>query len=66
MTSAAFFGVDTCRIEGIGPAGYDRALGLEGSGYWTMAACPAGYRAVEDNYATLPSAVRKETSQLPP
>ncbi|HEY5793351.1 MAG TPA: NAD(P)H-dependent oxidoreductase, partial [Chthoniobacterales bacterium] len=32
MTSAALLGVDTCPMEGLDPAGYDKALGLEGSG----------------------------------
>jgi hypothetical protein len=50
-------------MEGIEPSGYDKALGLEGSGYWTVAACPAGYRAVEDNYATLPK-VRFEKKDI--
>lgn len=54
MTSAALLGVDTCPMEGLDPAGYDEALGLVGSGYWTVAACPAGYRTAEDNYSALP------------
>jgi nitroreductase len=53
MTSAALLGVDTCPMEGLDPAGYDQALGLEGTGYWTVAACPAGYRAAEDKYSAL-------------
>lgn len=51
MTSAALLGVDTCPIEGLEPAGYDEVLGLQGSGYFTVAACPAGYRAEGDKYA---------------
>lgn len=54
MSAAAMLGVDTCPMEGIDPAGYDRVLGLEGSGYFTVAACPAGYRAEGDKYASLP------------
>lgn len=54
MTSAALVGVDTCPMEGLDPAGYDAALGLEGTGYFTVAACPAGYRAANDKYATAP------------
>ena len=44
MTSAALLGVDTCPMEGLDTAGYDQALGLEGSGFWTV----AGYRAEQD------------------
>lgn len=54
MTSAALLGIDTCPMEGIDPAGYDHVLGLEGSGYFTVVACPAGYRAEGDKYAGLP------------
>lgn len=54
MTAAALLGIDTCPMEGIDPAAYDRILGLEGSGYQTLAACPAGYRDPADKYATLP------------
>ena len=52
MTAAALLGVDTCPMEGLEPAGYDKALGLEGSGYFTVAACPAGYRAADDKSAS--------------
>lgn len=51
MLSAALMGVDTCPMEGLDPAGYDAILGLEGSGYFTVAACPAGYRSGEDQSA---------------
>jgi nitroreductase len=51
MTSAALLGVDTCPMEGIDPAAYDRMLGLEGSGYFTVAGCAVGYRHSEDKSA---------------
>ncbi|MFN8009826.1 MAG: NAD(P)H-dependent oxidoreductase [Holophagaceae bacterium] len=54
MAAAAFLGVDTCPLEGLLPAEYDRILGLEGSGYRTVAAVAAGYRSPEDKYADLP------------
>lgn len=54
MTTASLLGVDTCPMEGLDPAGYDQVLGLEGSGFFTVAACPAGYRAATDKYAALP------------
>ena len=54
MTSAAVLGVDTCPLEGLVPAQYDEILGLAGSGYRTVCACPAGYRSEADKYATLP------------
>jgi nitroreductase len=54
MTAAALLGVDTCPMEGLDPAAYDRVLGLEGSGYYTVVACPAGYRSAEDHSAARP------------
>lgn len=51
MTAAAVLGVDTCPFEGIEPKKYDEILGLAGSGWKTVCACPAGYRAEDDKYA---------------
>lgn len=53
MTAAAVLGVDTCPLEGIQPAKYDEILGLEGTGWKSVCACPAGYRATDDKYADL-------------
>ena len=63
MTAAALLGVDTCPMEGLDPAGYDEVLGLEGTGYFTVAACPAGYRSEGDKYASLPK-VRFEKNEM--
>ena len=54
LTSAAVLGIDACPFEGIEPAKYDEILGLVGSGYATVAACPVGYRAADDKYAAAP------------
>lgn len=53
MTSAALLGIDTCPMEGIEPVKYDKALNLYDSGYATVVACAAGYRADDDKYADL-------------
>lgn len=63
MTSAALLGVDTCPMEGLDPAAYDRILGLEGSGFHTVCSCPAGYRAEGDKYASAPK-VRYPADQV--
>ncbi len=63
MTSAAVLGVDTCPMEGIVPAKYDEILGLVGTDYTTVVACPAGYRAEDDKYASKPK-VRFPTSEV--
>jgi nitroreductase len=54
MASAAVLGVDTCPMEGLEPAKYDEILGLFGTGFATVVACAAGYRAGDDKHATLP------------
>lgn len=51
MTAAAVLGVDACPFEGINPAKYDEILGLTGTGWKTVCACPTGYRANDDKYA---------------
>ncbi len=56
MTSAALLGIDTCPMEGISTAAYDRILNLENSGYATSVACALGYRSANDKYATIPKA----------
>jgi nitroreductase len=52
MLACAELGVDACPMEGLDPKAYDRILGLEGTGYQTLVACPVGYRAASDKYAT--------------
>ena len=54
LTSAALLGIDACPFEGIEPEKYDEILGLAGTGYATVAACPVGFRAVDDKYASVP------------
>lgn len=54
MAAAAVLGVDSCPMEGIVPAGYDRILGLRGTGFSTSVGCAVGYRSKADKYATLP------------
>ncbi len=54
LSTAALMGIDTCPMEGIAPARYDELLGLTGSGYRTVVAATAGYRAADDKYAQLP------------
>ncbi len=63
LTSAALLGIDTCPMEGLDPVKYDEILGLTGSGYSTIAACPCGYRAADDLYATL-AKVRYPRSEI--
>jgi nitroreductase len=50
LTTAALMEIDTLPMEGLNPSGYDKVLGLEGSGYKTVAAIACGYRADDDKY----------------
>lgn len=53
LTTAALMEIDTLPMEGLDPAAYDKVLGLEGSGYKTVAAIACGYRAADDKYQHL-------------
>lgn len=48
LTSAALVGIDSCPMEGIDPAQYDRVLGLADSDYATVVAVALGYRSADD------------------
>lgn len=63
MAAAAVLGIDSCPMEGLSPAGYDKVLGLEGTGYGTVMACALGYRAEDDRFASIPKA-RFERSRV--
>ncbi len=54
MLACAQIGVDACPMEGLDPVKYDEILGLAGTGFGTVVACPAGYRSATDKYATIP------------
>jgi nitroreductase len=63
MTCAATLGVDTCPMEGLDPSKYDEILGLAGTGFSTLVACAAGYRAADDAHAGRPK-VRYPASEV--
>ncbi len=60
LAAAAVLGVDTCPMEGFSPEKFDEILGLAGTGYASVVACAAGYRAADD-----PSAARKKVRFKP-
>ena len=53
MASAAMLGLDTCPMEGLDADKYDEILKLTGTPFRTVVACPVGYRAEGDKYASL-------------
>jgi nitroreductase len=52
MTAAAVLNIDTCPLEGLDPVKYDQILNLKESGFSTLCACAAGYRSMDDKYAS--------------
>lgn len=48
LTTAALMEIDTLPMEGLDPAGFDKVLNLENSGFKTIAAIACGYRSPED------------------
>jgi nitroreductase len=51
MAMAAMMGIDTCPMEGLDPRKYDNLLGLEGTGWQSVAAVACGYRDPSDAFA---------------
>lgn len=63
MFTAALMGIDTCAMEGIDPAAYDKMLKLEGTNFGSIAAVALGYRHPEDAYQKAPK-VRYELKDV--
>jgi nitroreductase len=53
MAAAALMGIDACPMEGLDANQYDEILNLKDTPFHTVVACPVGYRAQDDKYATL-------------
>ncbi|MNT66033.1 Major NAD(P)H-flavin oxidoreductase [compost metagenome] len=53
LETAALMKIDACPMEGFDPSAYDQILGLEGSGWKTVATVALGYRHPEDAYQNL-------------
>ena len=54
MTAAAVLKIDTCPMEGLLPAAYDKILNLEGTGWSSVAAIACGYRSADDAFQHRP------------
>lgn len=50
LETAALLKIDATPIEGLDPVAYDKVLGLEGSGWKTVATVALGYRHPDDKY----------------
>lgn len=53
LQTAAVLKIDATPMEGLDPKAYDKILGLEGSGWKTVATVALGYRHPEDAYQNL-------------
>jgi nitroreductase len=53
LETAALLKIDATPMEGFSPSDYDRILGLEGSGWKSVATVALGYRHSEDPYQNL-------------
>jgi nitroreductase len=53
LTSAALLGIDACPMEGLDPDQYDQILGMTKQGYHTLCVATVGYRAADDQAASL-------------
>ena len=60
MLTAAELAIDSCPMEGLDHAAYDRILGLDKGDYATVVALPLGYRLDSDKYSHLPKVRFKE------
>lgn len=53
LETAALLKIDATPMEGFDPAAYDKILGLEGSGWKSVASVALGYRHAEDAFQNL-------------
>jgi len=53
LETAALLKIDATPMEGLDPEAYDKILGLEGSGWKTVATVALGYRHPEDSFQSL-------------
>lgn len=53
LTTAAFMEIDALPMEGFDPPSFDRILGLDGTGYKSVTAIAAGYRAADDRFQNI-------------
>ncbi|MBV2167638.1 MAG: NAD(P)H-dependent oxidoreductase [Bdellovibrio sp.] len=53
LQTAALLKIDATPMEGLDPAAYDKILGLEGSGWKTVATVALGYRHSEDAFQNM-------------
>lgn len=63
LETAALLGIDACPMGGFTEPGFNRALGLKGTGHHAEVMLALGYHAEDDKYAHL-AKVRRSTSNM--
>ena len=64
LSAAAVRGVDSCPMEGFEPKQYDRVLGIEDDGYFSVVVCALGYRDRKEDWLSKLPKVRYEKEDL--
>ncbi len=64
LSAAALRGIDACPMEGFIPEQYDRILGIEKAGYFSVVVCALGYRDREEDFLTGLPKVRFRKEEL--
>ena len=64
LSAAAMRGIDACPMEGFVPAEYDKSLGIDGDGYFSVVACTLGYRDPKEDWLGKLEKVRYDPSEV--
>ena len=64
LTAAAMRGIDACPMEGFLPADYDRVLGIDEEGYFSVVVCAIGYRDESEDWLSNLTKVRFPKSKV--
>ncbi|NNE67548.1 MAG: NAD(P)H-dependent oxidoreductase [Pyrinomonadaceae bacterium] len=64
LSSAAILGIDACPMEGFVPNEYDRILGIQDDGYFSVVACALGYRDQNEDWLSNLEKVRYEPDDV--
>ncbi|MDH3493128.1 MAG: NAD(P)H-dependent oxidoreductase [Acidobacteriota bacterium] len=64
LSAAAMLGIDACPMEGFEAEKYDKSLGIEQDGYFSVVACALGYRDPEEDWLGKLEKVRYEPSEV--
>lgn len=64
LSAAAVLGIDACPMEGFQNAAYDKHLGIDEDGYFSVVACSLGYRDKENDWLENLEKVRYDRSEV--